>query len=433
MTDKVTTIEPFALLVVLGLGVLFVILPRRYAIIPFLAGACFITVGQQIVFIGLTFTMIRMLVLFGWARMFVKRDFFTLKLNEVDMIFAVWVSFAVFNYILLYFNSDAVINRLGFAFDAIGIYFIIRFLTSDMEDIKVITLTLSVFAIVMAAFMIIEQVSGRNIFSIFGGVPEFSVIRDGAIRCQGPFGHPILAGTFGVVVLPYSLTLLLYNEKNRIVLGIVCAISATLMTILSSSSGPFLAYLFVFMGLAAWVIRGYLKPILWGSLLCVIVLHVFMNAPVWYLIGRASELVGGMGWHRSELINQAIGRIDEWWLIGTTQTDHWMRYSPKISEHMMDITNQYIYEGVNGGLITLASFIAVIAFCFRKVGKEIKSYRSKNQDKMIWCLGVSLLGHVVSFLSVTYYDQMNAIYYLSVALIASIPYIAEEEGLETEV
>ncbi len=38
--------------------------------------------------------------------------------------------------------------------------------------------------------------------------------------------------------------------------------------------------------------------------------------PVWHLIGRLSELIGGTGYHRVRLIDAAIDHFGDWWLKG---------------------------------------------------------------------------------------------------------------------
>ena len=45
--------------------------------------------------------------------------------------------------------------------------------------------------------MILEHLTGRNVFSVFGGVPEFTVIREGKLRAQAAFAHAIVAGYGG--------------------------------------------------------------------------------------------------------------------------------------------------------------------------------------------------------------------------------------------
>ena len=83
--------------------------------------------------------------------------------------------------------------------------------------------------------------------------------------------------------------------------------------------------------------------------------------------------MGGDGWHRSELIDTAIRHFHEWWLLGTQYTMHWMTFSNEIEPGMADITNQYVFEGIKGGVVTLLLFIAIIALSFKAVGLMLKA------------------------------------------------------------
>ncbi len=67
-----------------------------------------------------------------------------------------------------------------------------------------------------------------------------------------------------------------------------------------------------------------MRAIRWGIVVILLALHAVMKAPVWFLISRLSELTGGSGWYRSALIDAFIRHFDEWWLIGTGYTAHWM-------------------------------------------------------------------------------------------------------------
>ena len=85
--------------------------------------------------------------------------------------------------------------------------------------------------------MILEHVTGRNVFSIFGGVPEFALIRDGKIRAQAVFAHPIVAGTVGANLLALFIGLWWQRGKSKMLAG-AGVVSALVMTIASSSATP---------------------------------------------------------------------------------------------------------------------------------------------------------------------------------------------------
>jgi len=273
----------------------------------------------------------------------------------------------------------------------------------------------------VAFSMVVEKFTGRNFFSIFGGVPDFTVIRDGKLRAQGAFAHPILAGTFGATSLPFFIALWVKEplQRHTAVIGIV---SATIITVMPASSGPVMAYGAVILGLFMWRLRDNMRVIRWVTLCALITLHMVMKAPVWSLIGKLSGLIGGTGWHRVMLIDAAIAHFNEWWLLGTDYTRHWMPTGVTWSEKHTDITNYFIRIGIDGGIWALVLFVAVLVYCFKTIGRKMKDIDSNEFTLKftVWCLGVSLFAHITSFISVCYFDQVIIFWYLLLAIIATL-------------
>ncbi|MBP1741122.1 MAG: hypothetical protein H6Q48_3415, partial [Deltaproteobacteria bacterium] len=85
------------------------------------------------------------------------------------------------------------------------------------------------------------------------------------------------------------------------------------------------------------------------------------------------------------------------------------------------ITNQYVWEGVNGGLITLLLFLLMIGLCFRAVGLTLQKAENHPFEVriLIWSLGASLVSHLMSFFSVSYFDQVVMFWYFLLASISS--------------
>ena len=172
-----------------------------------------------------------------------------------------------------------------------------------------------------------------------------------------------------------------------------------------------------------WQFRDRMRTVRYGAVLSLLFLHIIMKAPVWYLIAKASEIMGGTGWHRSYLIDQAIKYLGEWWLFGTTHTAHWSPIAALPADpNNMDITNQFILEGVRGGLLRMGLFIAIIVRCFSQLGQTMHFAKMNLfEDKfLLWCLGASLFSHMITFLSVSYFDQSLHLYLLLLSIISSL-------------
>lgn len=425
--NEAIPLNPLAFYFTLLMGVLTILLPRTYALAPTIATACYITVGQALDISGLNFTMMRVLIFFCWVRLLVRGEITDFHFNAMDKLLLLWVFSNMAIFIILRKDMDAVINRLGFAYNAVGLYFFFRIMIQNYADIQRIFKIIALAVVPLALAMILEMATGRNIFSLFGGVPEFSMTRDGWVRCQGAFRHPILAGIFGASLLPLFVSLWFQNGKSPLIAA--CGIvAATAITVASHSSGPFLAFFTGIAGLLLWSFRDHMRIIRWGAASSLVLLHLIMNAPVWYLFAHIGKLTGGTGWHRAFLIDQAVSHINEWWLLGTDYTAHWMPTGLEINPDSADITNQFIAEGVQGGLLTMVLFIILLVQAFRILGKGLALMEDQPFPIQftLWALGTSLFVHVVSFFSVSYFDQIIVIWYLLLAMISLVASVSED-------
>ena len=92
----------------------------------------------------------------------------------------------------------------------------------------------------------VEKSTGRNPFSFLGGVNPITAMREGRLRCQGAFAHPIIAGTFWAMTLPW-LILFWFEGRSRLLLsaGLVCSL---FIIYASSSSTPVMCVLLGIVG-----------------------------------------------------------------------------------------------------------------------------------------------------------------------------------------
>lgn len=418
--EDFSNVNDFGLIFTVVMAVLLFTLPRKYAPVPLLMTALYLTQGQVVLIGPFHFTMIRVVLLTGWLRSATRGELISIRINIIDKLFIAYVASAVIIKILLWQTTEIFINRLGFAYDAIGCYFIFRVLVRDIDDISRLIKYLAILIVPLAITMLTEASTGKNIFSIFGGVDEYSELREGKVRCQGSFRHPILAGTFGATLVPLFVGIWIKKGTSRVI-GTLGIISATAITYTATSSGPLMSYVFAIMGLGMWYLRNNMRIIRWGILASLLLMHMLMQAPVWFIIARMSDILGGSGWHRSEIIDQAINHFDEWWLLGTKSTGHWMATTLAVSPDSADITNNFVGIGVSGGLITLILFTVVIVYCFKGLGEKLKCSGDDplSNKFMLWAMGVALFSHIVSFMSVGYFDQIIVFWYLLLASIST--------------
>jgi hypothetical protein len=419
MTPDVSVLNLPGAALTLLMGVLLLVLPRRFALLPIACITCYMTFGQELVVAGLHFTMLRVLVLFGCARIVLWMEFRSFKWHWIDTLMVLWVISDMTVYTLRLQTTGALINRLGFAYNAFGLYFIFRVLVRDIEDIKRTCRLFAVIIIPLAICMSIEKVTGRNLFYVFGGVPRFTAIRDGALRCRGPFQHPILAGTFGAVWLPLFVGLWWQGKGNRL-LAFLGILSSTVITITAASTGPLGTYLAGIAGIGMWCMRNHMRSVRWGIAAFLVALDIMMGSHLWYIFGYVSDMQlgfqGSQGWHRSILIDAIIRHFSQWWLLGTTVANvaQWGVWAG-------DITNQYIMEAINGGLVSLVLFISIIIIAFSRFGVAMRAVRaeSRRSHLLLWAVGASLFAHVITFFGVSYFDQNIVNWYLVLAMVGT--------------
>ena len=416
-----TLIHPFTLALTLGLGVSLLVVPRRWALLPLCVTACFVPMQHRIVLGGLDFDMGRIMILFGWARVFLRKEHRQLTPTSLDKVFVTWLGVGTLFYCLRVLSIDALIFRAGALFDGLGMLFLCRMLVRDHRDVLRTIEIMCWIAVLMSPFLVYESQTGHNLFSVLGGVNEYSVVRNGRVRAQGAFAHPIMAGAVGATLFPLAIALWRARPANRLTAAAGVG-GSMILTLAPASSGPLLAGITAAIGWGLWSVRRYMRHFRWSGLAMIVVLHFIREKPVWHLIGRASDFFGGTGWHRYALIDAFINGWREWILVGTDSTAGW-------GWGLEDLTNQFVLEGVNGGLVTLIAFIALVVASFVSVSRVLRRaavarWLPREERRAVralaWGLGVAMAAHCTSWISVSYFGQTQLILYLHLALIAAL-------------
>jgi len=396
--DNVTTLHPLGLAAILVLSLAILIVRRKYVLIPIIIIACFISTAQRIVVFRLDFTSLRILVFVGWLRVILKKEFTAFSWNPLDKIIIIWAITRTLTYVLLWKTVPSFVAKLGQAVDMVGMYFLFRMVIRDIDDTVFITKSFIIISIPVFLAFLIEKSTARNIFSILGGVPEYTPIRHGRLRCQGAYPHPIIAGGFWASMIPLFLAMI-WQQKNRL-FGFLGVITSSTIVITTMSSTPLLGLVAGLIGFCFFGLRYKIKLLFLSLIVALFGLHLYMKAPVWALIYRVGVIGGSTGYHRFRLIDSTIRNFKEWWLIGIKDTAHW-------GFLMYDITNQYVAQAVRGGLITLILYIFLIRAVFRNLdGKLREPSLTKSNMVYIWSIMAALFVHLVQFLAVSYFGQI---------------------------
>lgn len=404
-----------ALLFVVVSAAALVVLPRRWAPLPLIAGACYIPQAEGIALGPLHFSVVRVLIAIGVLRACLRREAPENCPAGLDLCLLGWAIWACFSSAFHKDPGSALIFRLGLVYDACGLFFLLRIFCRSIDDARRLSLACAILLVPVAAAMCYEKVALFNLFSLFGGISEIPVVREGVIRAGGPFGHPILAGTIGAVSLPL-MTLGWQRSRVLAALGVV---ACGVMIVTSASSGPIMSAAFGIIGLSLWRIRQVVRPLRWAAVAGYIGLDMVMHDPAYYIMARIDIVGGSTGYHRSRLIESSIEHLGEWWFAGTDYTRHWMATGVPWSANHTDITNHYVRMGVVGGLPLMLLFIAGLGLAFSYVGRQVDGKLPARDRFVLWALGSALFCHAITCLSVAYFDQSIIFLFLTQAAIAS--------------
>ena len=355
---------------------LFFVLRRKYLAVTFLFVSTLIPFGQVIVVGALHFMSSRILLPFAWLG---ARPALTSRNTDFDGT----VSIERFSFTGSRPRSQG--SRCGengeswstgwvFSTACLVPISSFRLVLNDRADVDRIVQTLAVLCAVIAVAMVWEQYTGRNLFSVFGGVPEITQAREGRLRSQAGFAHAIVAGTLGATLLPIFVGLWCQGKAWRR-MAAVGMVSGAIMTFTSASATPLLALVAGIVALCLWPLRRQLGWIRLGVVLGLIGLHLVMKAPVWALIQRIDIVGGSSGWHRYELIDESIKHFWDWWLLGAKNPSTWGYY-------VGDLSDAYVSEAVKGGLVTLAGFVAILWQGFRRLGQARKVAASRGDHRL---------------------------------------------------
>ena len=416
-----TIVHPLGLTVLIVMGILTLLLPRKYALFPIIVVSALISPGQRIIIGTANFPFLRIMLIFAVVRMLIRGEFSSLKLSAVDCLILAYAFFKMAVYTLQWQTVAAFIFQAGQSYDVFGFYFFFRCLVRSFADLRGLAFNLALIAVPVSIAFFIESQTGTNMFAALGGVPFMTEVREGKIRCQGAFPHAIMAGVYFASNIPLIAARWFDNSQSKLmtIFGAGCSFLIVLMT---NSSTSVMAFLFAVVGISLFPLRKKMRQIRWCILFALILAQFTLKGGAIYLVSRVNILGGSTGWQRSYLMDRCIVYFPEWAILGTRDSKHWAA-GEMGGLGLGDVNNQYILEGIRGGLVTMVLFVAVIALTYRNIGRMLRSREvvdSRSKTIYIYSLGVILLVHTASFFSVSYFGQTLMLIWLVVAVTAGL-------------
>jgi hypothetical protein len=372
--------------------------------------ACFVPMNQRSMLFGLDFTVLRILLVVGILKLNLSGTTRGVHWNTFDKLILAWGITGSCVFMLQQSTTVAVINRLGFMFDSLGTYWFFRQTVQSWADIYRSTQIFAVLAIITAPLIALEKFYDPSFFSLFGTV--VGDFHRGRFRAAGPFPHFIIMGCFWALLLPFFYARIKAGKHNSLYWVACFSVLSSVYFSASSTSIMTVAAIILFWLLYSNRASG---GTIFKFVCCLLlVLHLAMKAPVWHLISRVDIFGGSTGWHRYFLFDNFVNHISEWFLIGTKATAHW-------GHGQSDITNQFVLQGVRGGVGTLLLFSIIIYHAVKIPGTfSLRSTLPDEAKWMSWGVCVVMFGHFVTFWGVSYFGQIDILLYFTLALVAFI-------------
>jgi hypothetical protein len=410
-----------------ALAAVIVLAPRRWALLAMLAGVLYLAHVVAVQIGGFNLYPARILEVTALARIVARREFTFERMNRLDRVLVALYAFSVTAFALR--SGEGLAYQIATALDALFVYAVFRSWIRDFDDFTWLLRGLVVLLLPYVPLLWVETLTFRNPFAPLGGVELIRAgdlwIRDGRLRATGSFGHPSLLGTLGGTFLALYIGLWVANRALRktALLGVVLCLA---IVGAANSGGPAICVAVTVIGWMLWPLRREMHIVRVGLVATLVLLALFMKAPIWYVLARISDLTGGDGYHRAVLLDIGFKNLHRWWLAGmpAQETSRWLPYS-NANTGVVDMTNTFLQFGVNSGLGAILLLVALLTVAFSQLGSAMSAARSGSRvvqpaEPLLWGLGVVLCVHIFNWFGITYWDQTYAVWFLHLAAIGSL-------------
>jgi hypothetical protein len=346
-----------------------------------------------------------------------------------------WVTLSVVVYVGAFLItrpfSESIINRGGFLFDTWFAYIVARLIITDRPTLTIVIKCISVVLAPLAILGAIEAItSWKPFFSLCQNSEWFYhwesyEARWGLTRAIGPFSHSILFGCCFAMFLPL-IYYLRHQKRPWNVLAYVFSGTALVGCMSSMSSGSWMMIIVVILCLVMEKHAAWIKPAFIGFGLLCILIAVVSNRPFYHVIVSYANPIGGEGWHRAKLIDLAISHFGEWWLLGYGGRDP--GWGSDLGMEKTDVTNQFILNGVEYGVLGIIALCGVLATAFGGVIRMYKRTGNPELKSLYWSLGSVQFSVIVTWMSVSFFGQMISLFYIILGMIGSSIGFVTNEG-----
>ena len=131
-----TMMHPISIGVLIVCIIAIFSLKRQRVLLPIILITCLIPTAQRISILSLDFNMIRILVVFGLLRIMFRKEYSFVTLQIQDKYLIAYILAKTIIHTLQTGSVSTFIFEVGSGFELFGIYYIVRCVVHDWEDIR---------------------------------------------------------------------------------------------------------------------------------------------------------------------------------------------------------------------------------------------------------------------------------------------------------
>ena len=391
-------VHPLAVVLFVVFGGLAMVSRPATALALVLGYSFFVVPSQRVMVGSIDMPFYRIIGILLLLRFFSAGALQRTRLERAD---AAIILFFIFRLAFASVRGGSMMNALGEIGDLTLYYALGRFALSDRDSLVRFITAMAVFMPIIAGFIILEKSTSRNLFSIYGGVFEYTPIRFGKLRAQAAFVHPIIAGVIFGTLIPLFIGARFASAGKPLVRTVhgIAILSASICVFATASSTPLLAMFGGLAFLAAFPWRRFFPMVAQVGIVLGLLIHLLSNGGLHHLLfARLSFVTGSTGYHRYLLWDSFLDSFSSWFLIGKLGLT-----SGGVS--LVDVTCQYIAVGLQGGIVLLALFLYLLWQGAKSSVLLVRSSVNPSDRFLSYTVGAWVFSNVLAFSAVTYFGQ----------------------------
>jgi len=316
-------------------------------------------------------------------------------------------------------------NRAGAMFDMMLPYFAVRFIVTGKKKFLSLLKAILFSSVPLALLGVHQCLTGIDIFSFIPGHAYVAKARGGLYRALLTFSVSIMFGLYFAMLSPVCAGLYKTVKANKWLYLWALAIMAV-GVFSSMSSGPMLAALLTALFIVFYRFQRYWKTAVITLLIMCVTVEIISNRHFYDVIGRFT-FSPTTAWYRSKLMDAALfeGGMSGHWLAGFGMADPGWSARIDLRSHT-DIVNHYLLVLCRYGLIGLIPFLVMISHAMKILIKSFKESFLESDRWLIWCLGGTFFGLLISLFTVSLFGPPKTVFYLLLGFCTVMPVIVKE-------